>query len=526
MGNGFLVVGLLILTEGARAAEPRFVDRAPPLGIVHAYTGGWEHFVGGGVAVFDCDGDAFADLYVAGGSSPAVLLRNRTEIVGAELQFETLPAGILGVTGAYPLDFDSDGILDLFVLRVGENSLLKGMGDCAFEDITADYGVGGDDRWSTAFSATWEPGAGLPTLAVGNYVDRSDPEGPFEACDVNAIYRPAQVGEYTIVLLDPGYCSLSMLFSDWARQGRQDLRISNDRHYYVMGGFEELWRLDPRLRRFEEQEGWGRLSIWGMGIASRDITGDGLPEVYLTSMGDQLLQYRDGAELGPVWRDAAYAQGATAHRPYVGDDGRPSTGWHAQFGDVDNDGRDDIFVAKGNVDQMPGNASADPNNLLLQQVDGTFQEFGAEADLASTARARGAAVVDLNMDGLLDVVVVNRRSALEIYENVTKDAGNWLLLDAGQAGVNTGFVGGWIEVRGGGRTWVREITVGGGHASGQAGFQHFGLGDVSYVDVRLVPPEGSLGEWLPVKANQRLRLIWEGKTRVVPVVMDAVEFPQ
>jgi enediyne biosynthesis protein E4 len=45
--------------------------------------------------------------------------------------------------------------------------------------------------------------------------------------------------------LEPGWCALSMLFSDWNRRGRQDLRISNDRHYYVRGGGEELWRSTP-----------------------------------------------------------------------------------------------------------------------------------------------------------------------------------------------------------------------------------------------------------------------------------------
>ena len=70
-------------------------------------------------------------------------------------------------------------------------------------------------------------------------------------------------------------------------------------------------------------------------------------------MGDQLLQF---ATETAGYRDAPFELGTTAHRPHVGDDGRPSTGWHAQFGDVDNDGLADLFIAKGNVDQMPGMA--------------------------------------------------------------------------------------------------------------------------------------------------------------------------
>jgi hypothetical protein len=89
-----------------------------------------------------------------------------------------------------------------------------------------------------------------------------------------------------------------------------------------------------------------------MGIASQDLNGDGLSEVMLTSMSDQLLQIasKDGYKAAPE------SIGTSSRRPFFGDDGRPSTGWHAEFGDIDNDGRPDLFIAKGNVDQMQTNA--------------------------------------------------------------------------------------------------------------------------------------------------------------------------
>lgn len=479
-------------------AGPLFLDRAGDLPVAHVYDGGWEHFVGGGVAVMDCNGDGRPDLFVAGGAEPARLFVNVSEPGGA-VRFVAGPEGPTGVTGAWPLDVDSDGVQDLAVLRVGENLLWRGLGECRFE--AADWGFQGGDRWSTAFSAVWEGGAQFPTLAIGNYVDRSDPAGPFEACDANELHRPEGRGYGTPILLEPGFCALSILISDWSRTGRPELRMSNDRHYYVRGGWEQMWRLDTLTERVAAGE-WPRVSLWGMGIASQDITGDGLPEVMLTSMGDQLLQFNRGAG----YENAPFGIGTYAQRPFIGDDGRPSTGWHAEFGDIDNDGRADLFIAKGNVDQMPSNAMKDPNNLLMQQADGTFAEAGAAAGVATVERARGAALVDLNADGRLDIVVVNRRAPLELWENVTEGTGHWLAVQPRQDGANGFAVGAWIELRTGNRVQAREVTVGGGHGGGQAGPLHFGLGDAEAAEVRVVWPDGVVSDWVPVPADRVVTL--------------------
>ncbi len=468
---------------------------------VHVYDGGWEHFVGGGVAVFDCDGDDRPELYAAGGTNSARLFRN---VSGEKVGFrEGTPEALAltGVTGAYPIDIDSDGTLDLAVLRVGPDLILQGLGGCDFAPFEG-LDFESSDNWTTAFSATWETGNALPTLAFGTYVDRSDPNGPFEACDATLLYRPDGEGYGEPLRLDPGYCTLSILFSDWNRSGAADLRISNDRHYYVRGGSEQLWSLEHEPRLYGSEDGWEEFSIWGMGIASRDLTGDGMPEVYLTSMGDQKLQIFDGSVDRPQWRDATYDFGTTAHRPHSGSDGRPSTGWHAEFGDVNNDGRDDIFVTKGNVEQMPSAAMEDPNTLLMQQGDGKFMEGSVEAGLASTARSRGGSVVDLNLDGRLDVVVVNRRAPLEVFQNVSQSTGNWLAVEVGQVGPNTMAAGAFIELQLPDRVIVRELTIGGGHASGQAGPQHFGLGNASSVAVRVVWPDGEVTPWQDVPVNE------------------------
>ncbi|WP_112321066.1 CRTAC1 family protein [Oceanibium sediminis] len=485
------LIALLCCLAAPAAGQVRFDDVSDRLQPRHEYSGGWEHFVGGGVAVFDCNADGAPEILAAGGEGPSRLFVNDGTAYfapGADL------AGSARSTGAYPLDIDGDGILDLALLRVGPNRFLRGLGDCTFEDATDRWGLPEGDAWSTAFSATWEPGNTRPTLAIGNYVDRADPEGPFEACDANQLLRPRPGGGYAETVLEPGFCALSILFHDWAGQGRADLRVSNDRHYYVRGGSEQMWRMDP-LRLLGDDDGWEQISIWGMGIAAQDLTGDGLAEVVLTSMGDQLMLI---AEPGGRYRAAPYSTGTYAQRPHVGDDGRPSTGWHAEFGDVNNDGRADLFIAKGNVDQMPSNAMRDPNNLLIQQADGTFQEVSVPAGVASDARSRGAALADFDGDGRLDLVVVNRRAPLELYLNRSESTGRWARIDLRGAKGNTRGVGALVEVRTETGLQQREVTVGGGHAGGQALALHFGLGDATEAEARVRWPGGGWSDWQPV----------------------------
>ena len=356
VGGALVAVTLAACASAAQPSAgtlpaPTFTDDTETAGVDHAYRGGFEHFVGGGVAVFDCDDDGRPDLYVAGGSEPAGLFRNDSD-VGGPLRFEEVrsdAADLDAVTGAYPLDVDSDGHGDIVVLRRGRNEVLRGIGDCRFEPATELLGLTGRAAWTVAFTATWESGAELPTLAFGNYLQLDR-----EACDDSELVRPTGDRYGPPVPLSPGYCTLSALFSDWGRTGRRDLRLSNDRHYYT-DGQEQLWRLDPdgEPELYGEDDGWKPLQIWGMGIASQDVTGDGLPEVFLTSQGDNKLQVLAGDPARPDYADEALRRGATAHRPFVGGDALPSTAWHPEFGDVNNDGRVDLLVTKGTSRHSP-----------------------------------------------------------------------------------------------------------------------------------------------------------------------------
>ena len=514
---------------GGALPAPHYVDEAAAAGLDHAYDGEFLYFVGGGVAVFDCDGDGRQDLYLAGGEEPAALFRNRSPVGGA-LAFDPAPSpatDLSQVVGAYPLDIDADGNVDLAVLRLGENVLLRGLGGCAFERANEAWGFDGGDDWTTAFSASWEDPDALPTLAFGNYLKPETVDDGSYVCDDDQLVRPTHPGRQYAPPDDPvaratarcRCCSATGIAPAAATCASRTTA-----HYYRPPGEEQLWRMTPGAapRLYTHADGWQPVHIWGMGIASYDLTGDGYPEVFLTSQADNRLQTLADGPAQPQYRDIAVERGATAHEPYTGDVDLRSTAWHAEFADVNNDGEIDLFVAKGNVEDLADYAMRDPSNLLIGQADGTFVEGGMDAGIVCFARARGAALADLNLDGMLDLVIVNRRENVGLYRNVgsgTADdpepMGHWLTVRLQQDGANRDAIGAWVEVTAGNRVMRREVTVGGGHAGGQLGWIHFGLGDAESASVRIIWPDGERGPAMPAEADS-FGIIERGSTAIEP----------
>lgn len=508
MSIQLLQVALAFMLWGAALAQPSipsFAEETASSGLNSRFDG--DYVVGGGVASFDCNQDGLPDLLLSGGSNKAKFYRNMSTSGGA-LSFKEEVSGLEaeGVMGAYPLDIDGDGRADLVLLRDGENLLMRGLGDCKFQNANQAWGFSSNREWHTAFAATWERGQSWPTLAFGSYI-RRDTNYPWGSCQANQLFRPAGQGFAAPLPLDPGYCALSMLFSDWNRSGSPALRVSNDREYYQSKGQEQLWQLSPGQapRLYSQAEGWKPLQIWGMGIASYDLLGTGYPVYYLSSMGDNKLQALQAGAAQPAYSDIAFRRNATAHRPYVGGDVHISTAWHAQFEDLNNDGWIDLFVAKGNVGFMRDAAAKDPNNLMLGQPGGSFVEVGDKAGIGSYLRGRGAQVVDLNADGLLDIVVVNRMDQAQVWRNLgsaAKPIGNWLQVRLQQPGANRDAIGAWLEVQVGERVQRRELSVGGGHASGGLGWVHFGLAGADKARLRVQWPDGEWSNWAEVSSNQ------------------------
>ena len=160
-------------------------------------------------------------------------------------------------------------------------------------------------------------------------------------------------------------------------------------------------------------------------------------------------------------------------------------------------------------------ASVDPDNLLLQRADCGFTEVGSVAKLNLPTQGRGALIADFNVDGLLDLMVINREAPVSVFRNLgarsasAKQLGNWLAIELYQSGANRQGVGARIEIKTSDSTQIRTVSVGGGHAAGTNGFVHIGLGEAKSARVRVRWPDGSWSEDYSVLANRHAVLARE-----------------
>ncbi len=463
--------------------------------------------MGGGVAIFDYDGDGWPDVYFCSGAAlpgykgPAprnYLFRNKHD---GTFEDVTLKAGVacnqycIGVAVG---DYDNDGRLDLYVTGFGGNTLYHNNGDGTFTDVTEKAHVRGGKLSS---SATWVDvdGDGYLDLFVCNYVQyRLDEDlycnkvpGHKSYCGPN-LYKPEHCtlyhnnhdGTFTDIskaagLLKEAGNGLGVVAIDYDEDGKPDIFVANDQspnHLWHNNGNGTFTNVAPEMGTAFGEQGTAKA---GMGVDFGDYDNDGKYDVVVSNFSeeaDALYHWSEG-----VYRDVAFSTG-------IG----PSTLMYLGFGtgflDYDRDGLLDIFFANGHVMDDIGEYSdsiswAQSNLLFHNRGNGTFENVSQATGVSEGKRVgRGTAFGDLFNDGHTDIIVSALRSHPLALKNECAPDAHWLELDLRASWGNPQAIGAHVWLTAGGTTQRRDVKTGGSYASASDIRPLFGLGSHTQVD--------------------------------------------
>ena len=502
--------GALLLWSGCSQSEaPWFSEEAQERGVDFVHHSGFDgrpmmpEMMGGGVALADLDGDGDLDAYLVQSGRvdktlPAELSANRLYLNRGDGRFDEVQGAAgagdrgygMGVTAG---DYDNDGDTDLYVTNLGPNVLLRNDGTGSFTDVTAESGVG-DPRWSTAASfidldldddldlfvvnyINWTPEIERECYVKTFYITYCGPTA-YGVPAMDRLYRNNGDGTFTDVTKAAGIDvafgnGLGNAAADFNGDGLPDLFVAND------GTTNQLWMNLGDLRFSEECLLWScamdsdGIEKAGMGVASADVDDDGDSDLLVVNLERQTDSFFRNE--GSYFFDATrlVGLGATSMR-------------HTRFGvilaDFDNDGRLDLYEANGKIalsGPAEGDGYAEPNTLYRGSIVGDairFDEIGPTGGvvpgLVHTSRA--AAVGDLDGDGGLDLVVINRDAPAYVLMNQA-DRGNWARFRVRTAGGHDAH-GATVTATVGARRMSRHVQPSASYLSSNDPRVHFGVG--------------------------------------------------
>ena len=534
--------------DAATPAGIRFVDVTAETGLdfVHATGSAGSYpmpaIMGGGMAVFDADGDSLLDLYFpnAGSAVAGEAGRNRLYLQRPRGRFVDATAGSGLANPGYGMgaavgDIDNDGDLDLYVTNFGADVLYRNEGGGRFVDATAALGLA-TPEWSTSavfFDADLD---GWLDLYVARYVRWNDArecqvqggrvdycgpqqyEGEADVFYVNEggrrfVDRSRSAG--VSLIADAG---LGVAAADFDDDGRPDVYVAND------ADPNQLWinRGDGTLEDDAVLLGaaYNRFGVGeaGMGIALGDIDGDLDLDLFLSHLIEETntlyvnLGGAPGASDG--FDDLAAEAGLAAPST-------PYTGFGAAFFDADNDGDLDLAVVNGAVKRRPAALSdrddwfwrgyAEPNLLMLGDGGGAFVDvsvgsgdFGSALDVS-----RALVPFDLEGDGDLDLLVNNLEGPARIYRNdSTAGPAGSVSLRVVDPDLRRTALGASVVAWTSGRPIRRRVLPLGGYLTGGEAPVHIGLGDAAGVErFEVTWPGGAVEEFDGASSGSEVVLV-------------------
>ena len=491
---------------------------------------------GTGAAIFDFDRDGDNDIFVVNGttfplaetgkSPPSMLYVNDGQGHFTESALDKGLAAEGWGQGACVGDFDNDGWDDLAVTYFGSNVLYRNL-EGTFTDSSAALGQAAESRrWGAGCAFLDYDQDGLLDLFVSNYVD-FDPEntpkpGAPGACEwkgipvmcgprglpraSNQLYRNLGDGRFEDVsdaagILEPGgRYGLGVIAADFDNDGDTDIYVACDMTPSL------LYRnnADGTFTDIASEAGVaysadGQLQA-GMGVAVTDYDGNGFLDIAKTNFSGDLPSLYNNED-GVFFEDLAFEAGLGAHQ---------LLGWGALFIDADEDGLPDLMLANGHV--YPEVDGADigetyrqPTLLFRNHGEGVFKDVSDASGpaLQFPRSARGMASGDLDGDGHPEVVIVNVNQPPTVLKNVPK-ATNAIVVKLRGVESNRSAIGARVEVSAAGQRLTQAVAGGGSYYSQSDLALHFGLGQARRVDALTVTwPRGLRQEWTQLDANRR-----------------------
>jgi hypothetical protein len=488
---------------------------------------------GGSVAVIDADGDRWPDLLFVNGrrwsgnakAAHALYHNNHNGTfsnVTSGSGFDTLQAYALGATVG---DFDNDGRDDVFVTTTEGGRLMRNAGANKFVDVTSRAGI----RAGTfAVSAAWfdYDKDGLLDLFVGNYVQwspaieaqvRCTQDGVRGYCGPDAykpvaptLYHNLGGGRFEDVtaragMADPSDKVMGVAVLDYNGDGWPDLFVGSDRVP------AKLYRNDGKGHFVDEAVRAGvALSENGvaranMGTDAADYDRSGRPHIVVGNFLNEMLGLYHN-ENGALFRDVS-------PRSEVGRSSLLAVTWATFFFDADLDGFLDIFTANGGTDESQGRDArariSQAPLLLRNRGNGTFENITASLGQAfnKPVMGRGAAYVDFDGDGDLDLVTTALGGPAVLFRNNNAGSNKWLRVQVAGTKSNRSGIGAVVRVTSASGTQWQMVHSGSSYASQSELPLTFGLGsDAKVAKVEVTWPSGRTQSMTDVAVNQTLQI--------------------
>ena len=512
------IAALTLLSLAAAPPDPvpvSFQDIARQAGIEFTLSNaasGQKHLpetMTGGIAVIDYNRDGKPDLFFVNGAAIPSLKKsgpehsNRLYRNDGGNQFTDVSASAQLIGSGYDIgaatgDFDNDGFQDLFVAGVHRSTLYRNQGDGTFADVTQAAGMApGGTEWSVAAAWLDYDNDGWLDLFVVNYVQWDPQNEPFcghpeqkyrTYCHPreyqglpSRLYRNKGDGSFQDVSRQSGIAAhvgkgMSAAVADYNNDGHPDIFVAND----AIPNFLFQNQGDGTFKEVAAQAGVafnddGR-ALSSMGADFRDIDNDGRPDLFVTALANETFPWFRNLD-HQFFQDATYRSG-------IGRASLPYSGWGAGAYDFNNDGWKDLFVAAGdvqdNTEVFSSQTSRQPNRMLLNRGDGVFLDASASAgkDFQHAALHRGAAFADFDGDGRIDIAVSRLNEPAALLRNTTPAGGHWIAFRLEGSRSNRDAIGAGIRLTSAsGKQQWNQVTSAVSYASASDTAAHFGLGD-------------------------------------------------